>query len=149
MKKYSCMPINHKKYSCYGLKNNSYKEFDKEKNSCDSKIPHPTPTPIILLMVYTLGQTIQPIHYWTHLFSFFPLVCPRSYPWRKLITCASSSSFTTFFLTILHTYFDHAVYHLFIPLHLHVWLTDSPKMRKSVTPTRHVFVHNFRTGISQ
>ena len=22
-------------------KNNSYKEFDKEKNSCDSKIPHP------------------------------------------------------------------------------------------------------------
>ena len=53
-------------------KKNSYKEFDKEKNSSDSKIPHPPPTPIILLMVYTLGQTIQPILYWTHLFSFFP-----------------------------------------------------------------------------
>ena len=57
MKKYSCMPINHKKYSCYGLKKNSYKEFDKEKKFL------PPPPPIIFLMVYTLGQTIQPILY--------------------------------------------------------------------------------------
>ena len=39
MKKYSCMPINHKKYSCYGLKKNSYKEFDKEKKF----LTHPPP----------------------------------------------------------------------------------------------------------
>ena len=44
--KYSCkeklnVPINHKKYSCYALKENSYKEFDNEKNSCRTKIPHP------------------------------------------------------------------------------------------------------------
>ena len=50
-------------------KKNSYKEFDNEKNSCDSKISHPPPTPIIFLMVYPLGQTIQPILYWTHQFS--------------------------------------------------------------------------------
>ena len=42
------------------------------------------------------------------------------------MTCTSCSSFTTFFLSLSHTYFDHAVYHLFIPQHLHVWLTDSP-----------------------
>ena len=60
------------------------------------------PTPIIFLMVCPLGQTIQPIL------------------WRELKKCTSSSSFTTFFLTLLHTYFDHAVYHLFIPLQLHV-----------------------------
>ena len=35
------MPINPKKYSCFGLKKNSYKEFDNEKYSCGSKIPHP------------------------------------------------------------------------------------------------------------
>ena len=56
----------------------------------------------------------------------FPLVCLGPYPWSKLMTCTSCSSLTTFFLTLLHTYFDHGVYHLVIPLHLHVWLTDSP-----------------------
>ena len=39
-KKNSCTAINPKKYSCYGLKF-SYKEFDNEKNSCGSIIPHP------------------------------------------------------------------------------------------------------------
>ena len=38
--KNSCTPINPKNYSCYGLKKNSYEEFDDEKNSCGSKIPH-------------------------------------------------------------------------------------------------------------
>ena len=114
------MPINHKKYSCYSLKKIHRRNLIKKKNSCDSKIPHPPPTLIIFLMVYPSGRqsnpsSTEPI--------FFPLVCPRSYPWRELITCTSSSSFTTFFLTLLHTYFDHEVYHLFIPLHLHVWLT--------------------------
>ena len=149
MKKYSCMPINHKKYSCYGLKKNSYKEFDKEKKFLRLKNSSPTPHP----HNFTNGLHLRadnPTHPLLNpSFFFFPLVCPRSYPWRELITCTSSSSFTTFFLTQLHTYFDHAVYHLFIPLHLHVWLTDSPKMRKSGTPIRHVFVRNFRTGISQ
>ena len=146
IKKNSCMPINHKKYSCYSLKKIHRRNLIKKKNSCDSKIPHPPPSPIIFLMVYPLGRqsnpsSTEPI--------FFPLVCPRSYPWRELITCTSSPSLTTSFLTLSHAYFDHAVYHLFIPLHLHVWLTDSPKMRKSGTPTRHFCVHNFRTGISQ
>ena len=43
MKKNSCTPINPKKYSCNGLKKNSYKEFDNEKNSRGSQIPHPPP----------------------------------------------------------------------------------------------------------
>ena len=95
-------------------------------------------------MVCPLGQTIQPILCWSHQFS--PGL-PRILPWRELIKCTSSSSFTTFFLTLLHTYFDDAVYHLFIPLHLHVWLTESPNMRKSGTPIRHVFVCNFGRGL--
>ena len=45
MKKYSCIPINHKKYSCYGLKKNSYKEFDKEKKFLRLKNSPPTPHP--------------------------------------------------------------------------------------------------------
>ena len=101
------------------------------------------PTPIIFLMVCPLiGQTIQPILCWSHQFSpGLPRILPLE---RK---CTSSSSFTTFFLTLLHTYFDDAVYHLFIPLHLHVWLTESPNMRKSGTPIRHVFVCNFGRGL--
>ena len=51
IQKNSCTPINPKKYSCKGLKKNSYKEFDKEKNSCGSKIPLPPPPPITFLMV--------------------------------------------------------------------------------------------------
>ena len=120
MKKYSCMPINHKKYSCYGLKKNSYKEFDKEKKLLRLKNSSPTPHP----HNFTNGLHLRadnPTHPLLNpSFFFFPLVCPRSYPWRKLITCTSSLSLTTFFLTLLHTYFDHVVYHLFIPLHLHV-----------------------------
>ena len=38
--KNSCTPINPKNYSRYDLKKNSYEEFDDEKNSCGSKIPH-------------------------------------------------------------------------------------------------------------
>ena len=53
MKKNSCTPINPKKYSCYGLKN-WYKEFDNEKYSCVSKIPHPPP--ITFLMVRPLRR---------------------------------------------------------------------------------------------
>ena len=50
MENNSCTPINPKQYSCYGLKiihtsivsrgDYDNKEFDKEKNSCGSKIPH-------------------------------------------------------------------------------------------------------------
>ena len=48
-------------------KKNSYKEFDNEKKFLRLKN---YPLPIIFLMVRPLGQTIQPILYWTRL--FFP-----------------------------------------------------------------------------
>ena len=51
MKRNSCMPIIPKKYSFYTPQKNSYKEFDNEKNSCGSKIPHPPPLPTTFLMV--------------------------------------------------------------------------------------------------
>ena len=152
MKKNSCTPINRKKYSCYSLKKIhmrnliTKKKFLRLKNSPPT-LP-PPPPPIIFLMVRPFGQTNNESNPSSTEPIIFPLVCPGSYPWSKLMTCTSCSSFTTFFFTLLHTYFDHAVYHLFIPLHLRVWLTDSPKMRKSGTPTRQVFEHNFRTGIS-
>ena len=84
-------------------KKNSYKEFDKEKNSSDSKIPHPPPTPIILLMVYTLGQTIQPILYKTHHFSpGLPRVLPLEQAYDMYITLIIQR--TTFFLTFAHLF---------------------------------------------
>ena len=41
MEKKSCRPINRTKIFMLWPKKNSYKEFDNEKNSCGSKIPHP------------------------------------------------------------------------------------------------------------
>ena len=71
MKKYSCMPINHKKYSCYGLKKNSYKEFDKEKKFLRLKNSSPTPNPDN----FTNGLHLRadnPTH---------PLLNPSFFPW--------------------------------------------------------------------
>ena len=102
------------------------------------------PTPIIFLMVCPLGQTIQPILCWSHQLS--PGL-PRILPLERADKMYIKLIIYHIFLTLLHTYFDDAVYRLFIPLHLHVWLTESPNMRKSGTPIRHVFVCNFGRGL--
>ena len=44
--KNSCTPINPKKYLFDGLKKVHARNLITEKNSCDSKIPHPPPPPI-------------------------------------------------------------------------------------------------------
>ena len=62
--KNSWTPTNPKKYSCYSLKKIHTRNLITKKNSCGSKIPHPLPS-IIFLMVrplVDLAHWLSPYH---------------------------------------------------------------------------------------
>ena len=91
-------------------KKNSYEEFDNEKKiPAAQKFPtHPSspPPPIIFLMVRPLGQTNNESNPSSTEPIIFPLVCPGSYPWSKLMTCTNVK-------LIIYHIFLYPITHLF------------------------------------